>query len=112
MHNYWICRKEPISIKHLDTQDKMQAIFDHFDTGIEVLSSELDLVTFCPVFEIRLNIVITKIRVTSVFLNDIIETLENYNGYWNNKPCLIFIEKTSIFKGFLNCFTHFPILRK
>jgi RNA binding exosome subunit len=91
---YWICKKESIDLSNLSTDDKMQSIFNHFNTGIEVLASKLDERTFCPIFQIRLNGRISELKVTSETLHDTISSLIDYDQNY-----LILMEKKSIIEG-------------
>jgi hypothetical protein len=98
--NYWICKPESVDIKHLSTDDKMQVIFNQFNANVKVVSSRLDDATFCPVCKIQYNGKIFEVRVTSELLNDMAETLEDYDTKY-----LIFMDKESLLKGDLRVST-------
>lgn len=90
----WICKQESVDIKHLSIEDKMQVIFNQFNTNIKVISSRLDEATFCPVFKIQYNGKIFEVRVNRILIEDMAETLE----YYDTKH-LIFMDKESVLKG-------------
>ena len=89
---YFINKKEPLNINHFSVKDKMQAIFDWFETGIEVISDRLDDSIFMPIFRIRFNGAILDLKVNSTLIED-------FSDYNHDKNYIIFLDKKSIYEG-------------
>jgi hypothetical protein len=89
---YFINKKEPLNINHLSVKDKMQAIFDWFETGIEVISDRLDDSIFIPIFRIRFNGAILELKVSRTLIED-------FSDYNHDKNYIIFLDKKSIYEG-------------
>ena len=97
---YWICKPESVDIKDLSTDDKMQVIFNQFNTNIKVISSRLDIATFSPIFKISYNGKISEVRVPRIILNDMVEFLEDYNT-----KDIVMMDKESLLKGDVRIYT-------
>lgn len=106
--NYWVCKDETINLSHLNIEDQMQEIFNHFNTNINVLDSRFDSSTFCPLLLIRASGRKIWIKITRESLFDIIYTLENYDNIkkmWGKKKYLFYLSKDLIDNGFLKFYT-------
>lgn len=95
---YFISKKESLYIEHLSLIDKMQAIFDYFESGIEVLADRIDERTFSPLFQIRFNGAILELKVNRTLIED-------FSSYRYDDNHIIFIDKKSIYEGSLKIFS-------
>ena len=91
---YFINKKEHLYIEHLSLIDKMQSIFDYFESGIEVLADRIDERTFSPIFQIRFNGAILELNVNRILIED-------FSSFRYNERHIIFMDKKSIYEGSL-----------
>ena len=75
----FICKRESLNLDGLDLNDKMQSIFNHFNTNIQVIASKIDESTFSPIFQINSNGRILEIKVSRTTIEDLITKLQNYD---------------------------------
>lgn len=92
--NYWCSKKESINFDGLSLEDTMQEILNNFDSGVEVISSQLDEATLSPIFQMRLSGRIIQVRVPRILIQDLIETFENYDSNF-----ILFLDKKGLHNG-------------
>lgn len=75
----FICKRESLNLDGLHLNDKMQSIFNHFNTNIQVIASKIDESTFSPIFQINSNGRILEIKVSRTTIEDLVTELQNYD---------------------------------